>query len=608
MVFSTHLKLAFGIAFVLAIGLGAQNGPRTNGANLPVRTDANGYVIAAEQTYTGPDGPRRPFANTLVRTDANGYLIITNPSPFGTGLDHGVLTGLSDDDHTQYLLADGTRALTANWDAGAFLITTDLLSVGTSPPTLDTVNVDGSFLLTHTATGTEEHAMELIVDAASFGEVRALDIDYITGALAQGSDEAIILVNIDESGATGGDVAGLVVLATEGLAKIIGLEVGVLVDPIEQLSGTFSDAATVSNDGSVITTLNQGGAGGVAIFTLDDDFMIIGSGSKFEEIEYLLATGSSGAGIAPTFEFSTAIGMWTTFAPIDGTNAMRNSGVIAFLDSDIPSWATGAGTEFLIRITRTRNMITTPPVANKLQIAAATEYFWDKLGNIKSLTYESDIATGTAPLTVASTTLVSNLNADLLDGVQGAEFLQRDGSVQLTGDWSVGPQNIAFNNSEELQWRDLGGTPRHAMSVTVTDDLHIGDILLDSIDFHVVGVSPAMIIRETTGFVGIGTSAPATKLEVEDAGTATAIQISNTATDGDPVLAFALSGTATFTMGVDDGDGDSLKIGTSAIGTNTRLTIDSAGDVGIGTASPKELLHVGTGIDASDITATDLLV
>ncbi len=31
--------------------------------------------------------------------------------------DHGNLAGLSDDDHTQYILADGTRQLTGNWDA-----------------------------------------------------------------------------------------------------------------------------------------------------------------------------------------------------------------------------------------------------------------------------------------------------------------------------------------------------------------------------------------------------------------------------------------------------------------------------------------------------------
>jgi len=73
---------------------------------------------------------------------------------------------------------------------------------------------------------------------------------------------------------------------------------------------------------------------------------------------------------------------------------------------------------------------------------------------------------------------------------------------------------------------------------------------------------------------------------VQTAGATTAIKIDNTAADGDPILGFALSGTNVFTMGVDDGDSDKLKIGTTAIGTNTRLTIDSSGNVGIGTASP----------------------
>lgn len=34
-------------------------------------------------------------------------------------IDHGSIGGLTDDDHTQYLLADGTRALSADWDVGA---------------------------------------------------------------------------------------------------------------------------------------------------------------------------------------------------------------------------------------------------------------------------------------------------------------------------------------------------------------------------------------------------------------------------------------------------------------------------------------------------------
>lgn len=43
-------------------------------------------------------------------------------SIINSSLDHGTLLGLADDDHTQYLLVAGTRALTGNWDAGSFEI------------------------------------------------------------------------------------------------------------------------------------------------------------------------------------------------------------------------------------------------------------------------------------------------------------------------------------------------------------------------------------------------------------------------------------------------------------------------------------------------------
>ena len=48
---------------------------------------------------------------------------------------------------------------------------------------------------------------------------------------------------------------------------------------------------------------------------------------------------------------------------------------------------------------------------------------WDAGSHeIRSETFESDVATGTAPFTVASTTVVTNLNADAVDGSSAAAF------------------------------------------------------------------------------------------------------------------------------------------------------------------------------------------
>lgn len=54
---------------------------------------------------------------------------------------------------------------------------------------------------------------------------------------------------------------------------------------------------------------------------------------------------------------------------------------------------------------------------------------------ITAKTLASDVATGTAPLVVASTTAVSNLNADLLDGYEGAAFPRKAEAAVITGAW-----------------------------------------------------------------------------------------------------------------------------------------------------------------------------
>ncbi|KKK80555.1 hypothetical protein LCGC14_2822320, partial [marine sediment metagenome] len=65
---------------------------------------------------------------TFQKSD-NTATILTNfpPGIFNSAgvTDHGNLAGLTDDDHTQYLLADGTRALSGNWDMGAFNVSID---------------------------------------------------------------------------------------------------------------------------------------------------------------------------------------------------------------------------------------------------------------------------------------------------------------------------------------------------------------------------------------------------------------------------------------------------------------------------------------------------
>ena len=83
-----------------------------------------------------------------------------------------------------------------------------------------------------------------------------------------------------------------------------------------------------------------------------------------------------------------------------------------------------------------------------------------------------------------------------------------------------------------------------------------------------------------------------------------AIDINNTSTD--PLIHFQVSGTTHFTIGTDVTD-SKFKIGTTALETGTAVTVQSNGNVGIGTSAPTAKLHVdgdGTADGASILTIT----
>ena len=87
------------------------------------------------------------------------------------------------------------------------------------------------------------------------------------------------------------------------------------------------------------------------------------------------------------------------------------------------------------------------------------------------------------------------------------------------------------------------------------------------------------VVNNSSGKVGIGSRGPEELLTVEDSESATTIQINNNATTGDPQLAFALSDTKKLTMGIDDSDGDSFKMGTTSVSAYPAFIMDSSGQL-----------------------------
>lgn len=157
----------------------------------------------------------------------------------------------------------------------------------------------------------------------------------------------------------------------------------------------------------------------------------------------------------------------------------------------------------------------------------------------------------------------------------------------------------------------LGGHPRVTFRDNGADRFSLGVDTQDGGKFKIGTSTVTFNTRFTingSGDVGIGTISPDRKLDVSSSAAADGVDIDNTAADGDPELRLQLGGSTKFTIGVDDSDGDKFKIGTTAVGASTRMTIDGSGKVGIGTTAPDVPLHVSGGSDVTGVGGGNILL
>jgi len=104
-----------------------------------------------------------------------------------TKIDHGAdLTGLSDDDHTIYLLADGTRALTGNLSVGAG-VTVDGIDISVHDPAKTGVHGVGSSYLAKVANSDQQIREADIVDLTSYTSYNIFKTGDAYNAIIQGT-------------------------------------------------------------------------------------------------------------------------------------------------------------------------------------------------------------------------------------------------------------------------------------------------------------------------------------------------------------------------------------------------------------------------------------
>ena len=190
--------------------------------------------------------------------------------------------------------------------------------------------------------------------------------------------------------------------------------------------------------------------------------------------------------------------------------------------------------------------------------------------------------------------------------------------------------NLLLENNNEIRQKDSGGTQRTIIELDSSNDLNIGGSYSGALKF-IGGGSYAEVMRiHDNGNVGIGTASPGRTLDVAGRGrfidsTSTVDILSNTYI---PLLitntagyaharinGFEVGGNTTATNeGYIKTSDNSRRLNLDANGwrfvsANTELMrINPSGNVGIGTTSPDEKLHIGGNAKASNIYIADSII
>jgi len=417
----------------------------------------------------------------------------------------------------------------------------DLVGAHITMPALPSEGCDSAIRLEGYGLTSIFHCSERV--AASFTDGNIQQSQDITGFTALDTAAGRI-VNIDNTGSTGGDYHALDVSVTgAGTAATVAVGTNPEVAVIHQHTGVF--AATAQswkfNGGFTDVTAAFDNPGvDVTIFDGDDDYIYIGANAAFSQIRVILET-VAGRNIRPIFEYSTVGPVWVPFDPIDGTDGFLQNGIIQWTSGSLAAWAAvvvNLANHFYIRIQRTRNNIVTIPVEDIIRILEPVEYSWNEDGDILAA---SVTANGLADTTGTQYEILTFGAGGILNGIGpltdgqlvigdtggtavAATLASADGSVTITNGagtidlsaagmtWSVeaGAGVAAAVNSGYISNRGGGVTYTIPTTAAVGSIIRICSIL--GLSTIAQNAAESIVYGAFTTTVGIGGSLVATNV------------------------------------------------------------------------------------------------
>ena len=340
--------------------------------------------------------------NRALVSDGSGKVAVSNV----TSAEVGYLSGVKSDVQTQLdsrpldsivLKVDGSVELTSNWDIGNYTITANLfesdVSNGTAP-----LKVASSTLVSN-----------LNADLLDGHEAP-------TGAIVGTSDAQTLtnktLISPDINGGTidnasiGTSTPSSAIFTTLSVADTSTLTGAVTIKSnVMQLSNT-----------TIKTTATQ--ARKITIPDITGVVLVTDSSITTQQINYLGNLTSDIQDQLNSKQFTiTGAATTITTTNLDTNRALVSDGSGKVAVSNVTSTEVGYLSGVKSDVQTQLDSRPLDSIVLKVDGSAELTSNWD-IGNytITANLFESDVSNGTAPLKVASSTLISNLNADLLDG------------------------------------------------------------------------------------------------------------------------------------------------------------------------------------------------